>query len=165
MVEVCHVTKTATIHRAYLALDFKEQLETLEATTQMESPEDRFELDATTDDEIQLVTITGPDVEPECIPQKYRKLFPEGYRTFLSHQVKQSKQPERRKSSANNSDFTVFGDPYFKRPNYGNYFVHCNIQTFEGQNLYCLSNNNHSSVSANTLTTSRHYLNCNAVRQ
>jgi len=110
MLEVCDEAKTATFHRQFMtaSVDEKDSL-MYSISHQAETAngqKDRIELEETPKNTFHLITIDGPEVVAECVPEKYRKYIPEGYYIDLSHQVR----PLSKNLYGNASTFTVF-DP------------------------------------------------------
>lgn len=112
MLEVCDATQTAMFHRAFLALKFEQQKTDFESWKDDLDGEDRFDggdrldLKPTPENSFELININGPDVDIECVPEKYKKFIPNGYRTFLTHQVHPI--PGNVYNKGNESEFTVF---------------------------------------------------------
>jgi hypothetical protein len=110
MLEVCDEAKTATFHRQFISVNFDEQdslMHNLSHQTETANRQtDRIELKETPTNTLNLITIDGPEVVAECVPEKYRKYIPEGYYIDLSHQVR----PLPENLYGNGSMFTVF-DP------------------------------------------------------
>jgi len=109
MLEVCDEDETAEFHRSFVALNFEHQKKDVESWVEdNDVSDDRFELKATPENTFKLINIQGPDVDIQCVPEKYRGFIPKGYRIYLAHQVQPL--PGNVYNRGNESQFTVF-DP------------------------------------------------------
>jgi len=110
MLEVCDEAMAATFHRQFMAVNFDQQdsfMHNISGHPEIvNGQKDRIELKPTPKNTFHLITIDGPEVDVECVPEKYRKYIPEGYYIDLSHQVR----PLPKNLYGNASTFTVF-DP------------------------------------------------------
>jgi len=110
MLEVCDEAMAATFHRQFMAVNFDQQdrfMHNISGHPEIvNGQKDRIELKPKPQNTFHLITIDGPEVDVECVPEKYRKYIPEGYYIDLSHQVR----PLSKNLYGNASTFTVF-DP------------------------------------------------------
>jgi len=110
MLEVCDEAMTASFHRQFMTVNFDQEdsfLHNISVHPEIvNGQKDRIELKPTPQNTFHLITIDGPEVDAECVPEKYRKYIPEGYFIDLSHQVR----PLPINLYGNESAFTVF-DP------------------------------------------------------
>jgi len=89
VLEVINATSTATFHRQKTGLAVEEEQAFLDKAA--DSPKnnmDRVTIDQTTAQHVMLYDIKGPDVDYSCVPDKYKKLIPEGFHISLVHQVR-----------------------------------------------------------------------------
>ena len=118
MLEVCDEDETAEFHRSFVAVNFEHQKNNVESWIEdNDISDDRFELKATPENTFKLININGPDINIECVPEKYKAFIPKGYRIYLAHQVRAL--PGNVHHRGNESLFTVIDPISQRRYNYG----------------------------------------------
>merc|ERR1711935_634004 len=110
MLEVSNPQKAARITKSFMGEPVDEQKSIYENLAQQEDPSDRIIVNHETSHPIELIDITGPAVDPKCVPTKYRKLIPKGYTIHLVHQVQKFVNQNIFPNKDNKQEFTVF-DP------------------------------------------------------
>jgi len=117
LLEVCNRTKTSSIHRAFVALDAEQTEANLEAVANNKTNEDRLVLNSATSTGYDLISIDGPEIELECVPEKFKKFIPTGHRILLTRQVQRT---EDNTFPGKKSPNIILIDPSTqKRYNYG----------------------------------------------
>jgi len=110
MLEVSNPQKAARITKSFMGEPVDEQKSIYEKLAQQEDPSDRIIVNHETSHPIELIDITGPAVDPKCVPTKYRKLIPKGYTIHLVHQVQKFVNQNIFPDKDNEQEFTVY-DP------------------------------------------------------
>lgn len=83
-------TKSATIGRAFMGQKIEDQRSVLSSLAQQEDYDSNDRLYAnseTVGPSVELIDITGPNIDRRCVPAKYRNFIPKGYPIQLVHQV------------------------------------------------------------------------------
>ena len=111
--------KTCEISRPFMSISAREQEDTLVAAAYDDSEEESLEVSSNTAKRFNLAQIEGPELDFECMPEKFKKFVPEGFTVILAHEVQVTRDNFHQDSKHEDVFFT---DPITqKRYNYGKY--------------------------------------------
>jgi len=111
--------KKCDISRPFMSISAREQEDTLVAAAFDDSEEESLEISSKTAKTFNLAQIEGPELDFECVPEKFQKFVPEGYLVVLTHEVQVTRENFQMDS---NHDKAFFTDPITqKKYNYGDH--------------------------------------------
>ena len=111
--------KKCHISRPFMSISAREQEYTLVAAAFDDSEEESLELSSKNSKTFNLAEIEGPELDFECVPEKFQKFVPEGYLVGLTHEVQETSENFQMDSNHGKAFFT---DPITqKKYSYGKY--------------------------------------------
>jgi len=109
--------KTCEISRPFMSISAREQEDTLVAAAFDDTEEESLEVSSRTAKRFNLAQIEGPELDFECMPEKFKKFVPEDYTVILVHEVQMTRDNFHQESE---HDEVFFTDPITqKKYNYG----------------------------------------------
>jgi|ERR1711971_1104248 len=109
----CHIS------RPFMSITARDQEDILAVAAFDESEEESLEVSSRTAKTFNLAQLEGPELDFECVPEKFQKFVPEGYLVILAHEVQVTQDNFQMDSKHDNVFFT---DPITqKKYNYGDH--------------------------------------------